>query len=145
MLRHEVETLKQQLSRTQAEKQQADGDLVSVRKECRQTKVTVGNVQYSAFYVCYVSLCVHSIQESLEDCKEKLGKEIKSSKILQKQLEEKQVRTVEEYLWMCLRNHMLNNMTFWCSLFNQPSTQKGILCGTVASSLSKIMRLTIGL
>ena len=57
MLRREVETLKQQLSRTQAEKRQADGDLVSVRKECRQTKVTVGNVQYSAFYVWHLA-CV---------------------------------------------------------------------------------------
>ena len=57
MLRREVETLKEQLSCAQADKRHTDGDLVSVRKECRQAKVTVGNVQYSAFYVCHLA-CV---------------------------------------------------------------------------------------
>ena len=57
MLRREVETLKEQLSRTQAEKRQADRDLVSVGKKCRQAKVTVANVQYSTFYVCHLA-CV---------------------------------------------------------------------------------------
>ena len=84
---------------------------------------------------------MHSIQESLEDCKEKLGKEKKSSKMVQKQLEEKQVRTFESYLWMCQSNHMLNNMTYWCSLYNQLSTQEGILCGTVnCLSLLSLLR-----
>ena len=45
---------------------------------------------------------MHSIQESLEDCKERLGEEMKSSQILQKQLEEKQVRVFKECLWMRL-------------------------------------------
>ena len=52
-----------------------------------------------------LSFCVHSMQESLEDCKEKLGKEMKSSKILRKQLEEKQVRAFKECLWMCVSKH----------------------------------------
>ena len=45
------------------------------------------------------------MQESLEDCKEKLGKEMKSSKILRKQLEEKQVRAFKDCLWMCVSKH----------------------------------------
>ena len=57
MLRREVETLKEQLGRAQAEKRQVDGELVSVRRECRQTKVPVANVQYSAFYVCHLPVC----------------------------------------------------------------------------------------
>ena len=56
MLRCEVQTLKEQLSHALAEKRQADRDLVSVRKECKQTKVPVGNVQYT-FYVCHLA-CV---------------------------------------------------------------------------------------
>ena len=59
MLRREVETLKVQLSRAQIDKRHTDGDLVSVRKECKQTKVPVANVQYSAFYVCHLAfVCI---------------------------------------------------------------------------------------
>ena len=52
-----------------------------------------------------LSFCVCSIQESLEDCKERLGEEKKSSQVLQKHLEEKQVRAFKECLWMCVSKH----------------------------------------
>ena len=54
MLRREVETQKEQLSCAQADKRHTYGDLVSVRKECRQTKVPVA-IMYSIVHFMYAT------------------------------------------------------------------------------------------